>query len=245
MGEPGFKEDQNEEKATLLYSWHKRTQRSARLEWAASWSTAWGGRKRLTKLLTDALPQARAELRSESASMLVALAVVGATAMALGPAMRLEEQGPQTVDAAGAAQREAADSDIAESVGDFAAFAVTTLETGATAEETPMWRSLGLWTLLFASRCGALLSAAGCDHVRVAKVLRAWAGAPTGSPGAHSTGAHKSLSAAQRPSSAQVAAQAAEVIALFATPAAHAIIDAADTSGDDRTMQALCDDYES
>lgn len=219
-------------------------ERSAHAEWAGAWSAAWGGRKRLTKLLTDALPQVRSELRSEASSMLVALAVAGATAMALGPALRLDEAGGRAADAADAARREAADSEIAEAVGDFAGFAVGTMEAGAVAEEMPPWRSLGLWTLLFASRCGALLSAAGCEHVRAARVLRAWAGAPTGTPGAHNGSAHKSAPAA-RPTAAMVAAQAAEVIAVFATPAAWAIVDAADCGGDDATLWALCEDYES
>ncbi len=203
------------------------------------WGLAWGGRERLLRIMRDAVPQLRGELRSERGCMVVAMAVIGCVPNCLGHVLRVDGED-------GGSQKEAMDDDIEKHMNDLVSFAVGAMEDAAQAEETPAWRSFGLWLLLFATRCGALLRAARCEHVKAAKVLRAWSGMPTGTPGSHAGSGNRSGSEVRGSGSSSgsaAAVEAAAVLATFAAPAAHAIIDMADACGDDATMHALCADY--
>lgn len=217
------------------------------------WSTLWGGKDRLKRIIVNALPQVKTEIMSETGALIVAMAVTCCAAMCLGPALRIRDPNdgvePRNANEAKLIQQQ--NEEVEDAVGELTSFAVFILEEAATAEETPSWRSFGLWLLLLMSRTGCLLRACGCDHVRAARVLRAWSGVPTGTPGTHTShnnSGHKSNvhgngsnNGTHQPSSSSNASQT-EGISMFATSASLAIIDASDVSGCDETIQALCDD---
>lgn len=200
----------------------------------AQWTNVWGGRERLLRIVRDTVPQLRNKLLTEVGCMLVAMAVVGSAAIVLGPALRVSDEG-------------VVDEDVEKHTTDLVSFAVGCMEDAAQAEETPAWRSFGLWLLLFASRCGSMLRDARCEHVKAARVLRAWGSMPTGTPGAHTGGGansqHRGTGASSSSASSAAASAAAEVVATFAAPAAHAIVDMSDVNGEDATLLALCSDY--
>ncbi|KAI0567384.1 hypothetical protein FGB62_2g07 [Gracilaria domingensis] len=213
------------------------------------WRGIWGGTQRLQRIIRDAVPQVKNEISTETSALIVATAVICCAAMCLGPSLRMEDgnDGTETTDPQVAAREQAQNLHVEETIGELTAFAVNSLEAAATADETPSWRSFGLWLLLLMSRCGSMLRASGCDHVRAVKVLRAWGGMPIGTPGphvSHGTSAHKhsqSGSGHQQSQSSSSLSQS-EGVALFSASSALAIIDASDVSGNDETLRALCDD---
>jgi hypothetical protein len=145
------------------------------------WLQAWGGTERLLRLLRDALPQVKLALRSEFSSLIVATAVIGSAAMCLGPALRIQDanDGSVELNSEAAAQQVQMFEQVEDLISELSGFAVGCLEEAAVAEETPLWRSLGVWLLLLASRCGCMLRASNCEHTRAANVLRAWSGSPS------------------------------------------------------------------
>eukprot|EP00178_Gracilaria_changii_P025389 TRINITY_DN78224_c0_g1_i1.p1 TRINITY_DN78224_c0_g1~~TRINITY_DN78224_c0_g1_i1.p1 ORF type:complete len:705 (-),score=112.48 TRINITY_DN78224_c0_g1_i1:1278-3392(-) len=213
------------------------------------WQGIWGGTQRLQRIIRDAVPQVKNEISTETSALIVAMAVICCTAMCLGPALRMEDgnDGIESADPQLAAEEQAQNQHVEETIGELTAFAVNSLEAAATADETPAWRSFGLWLLLLMSRCGSMLRASGCDHVRAVKVLRAWGGMPIGTPGphaSHGTGAHKhgqSGSGHQQSQTSSYLSQS-EGVAMFSASSALSIIDASDVSGNDETLRALCDD---
>lgn len=220
---------------------------------AEHWSHLWGGKDRLKRIIVNTLPQVKNEITSETGALIVAMAVTCSAAMCLGPALRIKDpnDGVEPRDAKEMALMQQQNEEVEDAVGELVSFAVFILEEAATAEEVPSWRSFGLWLLLLMSRAGCMLRACGCDHVRAARVLRAWGGVPTGTPGTHAShSSHKQSShgvvggnsgSHQQASSSSSSLQT-EGVSMFATPASLAIIDVSDVSGRDETIHALCDD---
>lgn len=233
------------------------------------WSALWGGRDRLKRTIVNALPQVKNEITSETGALVVAMAIVCCAAMCLGPSLRIRDpnDGVEPRSPAEMLTLQQHNEQVEDTVGELTSFAVFILEEAAVAEEVPLWRSFGLWLLLLMSRAGSMLRACGCDHVRAARVLHAWGGVPTGTPGSHashgsSSNAHKHSTAAvaaasggpggtggsghhghsHQPSSSSAAAALSEGVSMFATSASLAIIDVSDVSGSNETIQALCDD---
>ncbi|PXF44067.1 hypothetical protein BWQ96_06148 [Gracilariopsis chorda] len=217
---------------------------------AEMWRGVWGGTQRLQRVIRDAVPQVKNEIATESSALIVATAVVCCAAMCLGPSLRIEDgnDGIEITDLQLEAQQQAQNQQVDETIGELTSFAVNSLESAAVADETPVWKSFGLWLLLLMSRAGCMLRASGCDHVRAVKVIRAWGGMPIGTPGAHAshgTSAHKhSQSGSGHQQSQQSSSSMAhsEGVALFSSSASLAIIDASDVSGNDETIRSLCED---
>lgn len=233
-----------------------------------NWSALWGGRDRLKRTIVNALPQVKNEITSETGALVVAMAIVCCAAMCLGPSLRIRDpnDGVEPRSPAEMLTLQQHNEQVEDTIGELTSFAVFILEEAAVAEEVPLWRSFGLWLLLLMSRAGSMLRACGCDHVRAARVLHAWGGVPTGTPGSHashgsSSNAHKHSTAAaaaaggpggtggsghhghsHQPSSSSAAAALSEGVSMFATSASLAIIDVSDVSGSNETIQALCDD---
>lgn len=227
-----------------------------------NWSTLWGGRDRLKRTIVNALPQVKNEITSETGALVVSMAIVCCAAMCLGPSLRMRDpnDGVEPRNPAEMLTLQQHNEQVEDTIGELTSFAVFILEEAAVAEEVPLWRSFGLWLLLLMSRAGSMLRACGCDHVRAARVLHAWGGVPTGTPGSHashSSNAHKHATAAaaagggpggshhghsHQPSSSSAAAALSEGVSMFATSASLAIIDVSDVSGSNETIQALCDD---
>lgn len=218
------------------------------------WIWSWGGKDRLKRIIVNALPQIKNEIQSESGALLVAMGVVACAAMCLGPVLRFHDanDGIEPRDEQELALLQKQNEEVEDAVGELTAFAVFSLEQAATAEEVPLWRSFGLWLLFLMSRAGSLLRASGCDYVRAARVLRAWGGMPTGTPGTHAVhsgsgykhtsqggggggGGHHQVQSSS--SSTQ-----ADGVTLFAGSASLSIIDVSDVSGGDETLEAICDD---
>ncbi|CAN8075870.1 unnamed protein product [Agarophyton chilense] len=213
------------------------------------WRGIWGGTQRLQRIIRDGVPQVKNEITTETSALIVAMAVICVAALCLGPSLRVNDgnDGIETTDPEVVKREQEQNQHVEESIGELTAFAVNSLEAAATADETPVWRSFGVWLLLLMSRCGTMLRASGCDHVRAVKVLRAWGGMPIGTQGphvSHGTSAHKhsqSGTGHQQSQSSSSLAQS-EGLALFASSSALAIIDASDVSGSEETLRALCDD---
>lgn len=203
------------------------------------WQTLWGGRDRLKRIVVNCLPQIKNDIKCEASALFIALSLVCCGVMCLGPALRVRDanDGIEPRDAAEAALLTSQSEAVEDCVGELTSYAVFILEEAAVAEEIPLWRSFGLWILLLMSRAGCLLRACSCEHVRAARVLRAWGGMPTGTPGSHAThgGGQK-----QHPSSST--GVQTEGVSMFAGNAALAIIDVSDVAGSDDTIRALCDD---
>lgn len=215
------------------------------------WNWSWGGKDRLKRIIVNALPQIKNEIRSESGALLVAMGVVGCAAMCLGPVLRFHDSndGVEPRDEQELALMQRQNEEVEDAVGELTAFAVFSLEQAATAEEVPQWRSFGLWLLLLMSRAGSLLRASGCDYVRAARVLRAWGGMPTGTPGSHAVhggSGNKHTSQGGGGGHHQVQSSSSSVqadgVTLFAGSASLAIIDVSDVGGGDETLDAICDD---
>ncbi|CDF41133.1 unnamed protein product [Chondrus crispus] len=213
------------------------------------WKTLWGGKERLKRIVRDAIPQVKAEIKSESGALMISVVVVSVAAMILGPSLCINDtnDGVDLNDPAAVSAQESQNEEVEEAMGELTGFAVGILEEAATAEEVPAWRSFGLWLLLLMSRCGSMLRASGCEHPRAARVLRAWGGLPTGTPGSHiaQAGGKQSSqggSGHHQPPSSSSATARTEGVTAFATSASLAIIDASDVSGSDETIRALCDD---
>lgn len=217
---------------------------------AEKWSSLWGGKDRLKRIIVNAMPQVKSEIRSEAGALMVAMAVTCCAVMCLGPALRMRDtnDGVEPRDASAAELLQEQCEEVEDTVGELTSFAVCILEEAANAEEVPLWRSFGLWLLLLMSRAGCMLRACGCEHVRAVRVLRAWGGMPTGTPGTHTThggGAHKHSSqagAGGHPQSSSLAASQTEGVVMFAGSASLAIIDVSDASGSDDTLLSLCID---
>lgn len=218
------------------------------------WISQWGGKERLKRTIRDAIPQVQNEICTESGGLIVSMAVICCSAMCLGPALRMTDanDGVEAVEAEDIAEQTRYNEEVEESIGELVAFAVGSLEEAAMAEETPAWRSFGLWLLLLMSRSGCMLRASGCEHVRAARVLRAWGGTPTGSAGSHSNnggsghkqsghGGHGGHAHHQQTSGSSAWAHS-EGVSLFSASSSLAIVDASDVSGSDETIRALCGD---
>lgn len=215
------------------------------------WKSHFGGKERLKRMIRDAIPQVKSEIKSEAGALIVSMAVICCAVMCLGPALRMHDanDGVDLVDAGAVSEQVAHNEEVEEVMGELVGFAVGSLEDAAMAEETPAWRSFGLWLLLLMSRAGSLLRASGCEHARAARVLRAWGGIPTGTPGPHTThgssqkhsnqGAGSGHHQHQNSSSSYALT---EGVTMFAPAASLAIIDVSDVSGSDETIRALCDD---
>lgn len=224
-------------------------ERSSEPNASEKWKGLWGGKERLKRIIRDAIPQVKNEIQSETGALIVSMAVTCCAAMCLGPALRTSDanDGVDVLDPVEASKQEAQNEEVEETMGELISFAVGSLEEAACAEETPKWRSFGLWLLLLMSRSGSMLRASGCDHVRAAEVLRAWGGMPTGTPGTHASHSSANKHSSQggtshqhQGSSSSLAMQ--EGVAMFATSSSYAIIDVSDVSGSDDTIYALCDD---
>lgn len=216
---------------------------------AEMWRGVWGGTQRLQRVIRDAVPQVRNEIATETSALIVATAVICCAAMCLGPALRIDDgnDGVEITDPQLEAQNQAQNQQVDETIGELTSFAVNSLESAATADETPVWKSFGLWLLLLMSRAGCMLRASGCDHVRAVKIIRTWVGMPVGSSGGHAshgTSAHKHSQSASGHQHSQSSSSVAhsEGVALFSSSAPLAIIDASDVSGNDETILALCED---
>lgn len=214
------------------------------------WKGLWGGKERLKRVIRDAMPQVKTEIKSESGALLVSVVVACCAAMVLGPSLRINDanDGVDLNDPVAVSLQETQNEEVEETMGELIGFAVGSLEDAAMAEETPSWRSFGLWLLLLMSRCGSMLRASGCEHVRAARVLRAWGGVPTGTPGSHTAHASSHKHSSQggtghqhAPSSSALSATT-EGVTTFAASSSLAIIDVSDVSGSDETIRALCDD---
>lgn len=215
------------------------------------WKGLWGGKERLKRIIRDAIPQVKNDIRSEAGALIVSMSVTCCAAMCLGPSLRIDDpnDGVDVLDAAEASQQESQNEEVEETMGELISFAVGSLEEAATAEETPLWRSFGLWLLLLMSRSGSMLRASGCEHARAARVLRAWAGMPTGTPGSHTAHGSSSHKHSSQSGSTHQQSQASnypwsmtEGVSMFAASSSLAIIDVSDVSGSNDTIKALCDD---
>lgn len=214
------------------------------------WKGVWGGKERLKRVIRDAIPQMKTEIKSESGALLVSVVVICCAAIILGPSLRINDanDGVDLNDPVAVSLQETQNEEVEETMGELIGFAVGSLEDAAMAEETPAWRSFGLWLLLLMSRCGSMLRASGCEHARAARVLRAWGGVPTGTPGSHTAHASSHKHSGQSgtghqhaPSSSTLSA-ITEGVTTFAASSSLAIIDVSDVSGSDETIRALCDD---
>eukprot|EP00177_Eucheuma_denticulatum_P007231 GFKZ01013158.1.p1 GENE.GFKZ01013158.1~~GFKZ01013158.1.p1 ORF type:complete len:751 (+),score=90.29 GFKZ01013158.1:116-2254(+) len=212
------------------------------------WKSHFGGKERLKRLIRDAIPQVKNEIKSETGALLVSMVVTCCAAMCLGPALRMYDanDGVDVEDPAEVSMQVTQNEEVEETMGELVGFAVGCLEDAATAEEIPTWRSFGLWLLYLMSRAGSMLRASGCEHVRATHVLRTWASMPSGTPGTHAAHANSKHagqgSSAHHPQHGSSSYANMEGVALFATPASLAIIDASDVSGSDETIRALCED---
>lgn len=212
------------------------------------WRGVWGGKQRLKRIIRDALPQVRNEISTETGALIVAMAVICCADMCLGKALRLSEKndGKENFEGEEKKEREDAYEEVEESIGELTSFAVNSLEAAATAEESPVWRSFGLWLLLLMSRSGCMLRATGCDHARAAKVLRAWGGLPSGTGGSHvpqgTSGQKQSSQSGSGNQGHGSGSGNSEGVGMFSGCAAVAIIDSSDVCGGDETLKALCED---
>lgn len=215
------------------------------------WNSHFGGKERLKRMIRDAIPQVKNEIKSETGALVVSMAVTCCAVMCLGPALRMHDanDGVDLVDPAAVSTQVAHNEEVEEIMGELVGFAVGSLEDAAIAEEVPLWRSFGLWLLLLMSRAGSLLRASGCEHVRAARVLRAWGGMPTGTPGPHTTHGSSQKHPSQGAGSghyhqhqSSLSCGQTEGVTMFASLASLAIIDVSDVSGSDETIRALCDD---
>eukprot|EP00188_Purpureofilum_apyrenoidigerum_P004512 Plantae.Rhodophyta-Purpureofilum_apyrenoidigerum.ctg5146.p1 GENE.Plantae.Rhodophyta-Purpureofilum_apyrenoidigerum.ctg5146~~Plantae.Rhodophyta-Purpureofilum_apyrenoidigerum.ctg5146.p1 ORF type:complete len:669 (+),score=109.44 Plantae.Rhodophyta-Purpureofilum_apyrenoidigerum.ctg5146:505-2511(+) len=176
----------------------------------------WGGLPRLLRLIRDALPQAKPQATNEFSGLVVACGVVGCAARVLGmgrdPIFNSEDGIECSISLHG--------------------FAIAYLEEVLAAEDSLEWRPLGVWLLLFASRCGNLLQtptdnfsgSTVSDHVRAAKALRDW-----------------SLFGGTTASSAGPSSIPNFSTASLAMESAMRVIDA-DLSGSDEILLELCSD---
>lgn len=212
-------------------------ERSSQPGAAEQWKKLWGGKERLKRIICDAIPQVKNEIRSEAGALIVSMAVTCCANMCLGPSLRVRDpnDGLDPVDMS-VEDTNVQNEQVEETLSELVAFAVGSLEEAAIAEEVPLWRSFGLWLLLLMSRSGSMLRVSGCKHARAARVLRAWAGMPTGTPGSHAT--HSGHKHGHTSSSYQQT----EGVSMFAASSAIAIIDVSDVGGSDESIYALCDD---
>lgn len=216
------------------------------------WKADLGGKERLKRMIRDAIPQVKNEIRSEVGALVVSMAVTCCAVICLGPALRMHDanDGVDLADPVAVSTQEAHNEEVEEVMGELVGFAVGSLEDAAMAEEIPPWRSFGLWLLLLMSRAGSLLRASGCEHARAARVLRAWGGMPTGTPGPHTAHGNNQKHPGQGGGSGHHHHQhqssssygQTEGVTMFASSASLAIIDVSDVSGSDETIRALCDD---